>query len=322
MKKVAVLLATHNGEPWLDEQIQSLLQQEDVLIDVFSSDDDSSDKSLEILCNYSRKCANFHLIEFPKPVSSAARNFTRLLNSIDLDEYDFIAFSDQDDVWHLDKLSRAIKALEENNCDGYSASVQILSNGKAAGILGQSTKLCEFDFLFEGAGQGCTYVITRRLARSFIKIINSNPEWGKGPFYHDWCIYTLSRILAYQWFFDPRPALLYRQHGSNDIGAKSTLNGIRSRIARIKSGWYSERILHVYRFSQFADMDAVNLKEFSLKVSNSKKSIAGRLSFLALLALKSRRKFSDRLITTISEVFGCISHAFANTDISPNSSAN
>ena len=310
MNKIAVLLATHNGERWLDEQIRSLLQQEGVNIDVFAGDDASSDKSLELLRDYSSKFTNFHVVDFPAPSGSAARNFTRLLNSIDLEKYDYISFCDQDDIWNVDKLNRASKSLASSRCDGYSAPVKVFSNGKVTGVLNQSPKSRKFDFLFEGAGQGCTYVVTTRLAQSFVDEINKNPEWSKGPYYHDWCIYALSRVLEYRWYFDTKPVLLYRQHGLNDIGAKSTLKGIASRVSRIKSGWYSDRILHIYRLSHHVRNSDIDLERFSEMAIRSKKTIFGRFAFLTLLALKSRRKLSDRLAVTISEVFGYISRSF------------
>ena len=310
MNRIAVLLATHNGELWLNKQIQSLLQQEGVTIDVFASDDASSDNTLEVLRDYSNKFVNFHIVEYPAPAGSAARNFTRLLNSINLGQYKYISFCDQDDLWNSDKLDRALKALESQNCDGYSAPVEIFSNGKVLGILNQSPNSRKFDFLFEGAGQGCTFVITTRLARAYIDAINKSPEWIKGPFYHDWCIYALSRLLEYRWYFDTKPVLLYRQHGSNDVGAKSTINGITSRISRIKSGWYSDRVKHVYMFSRQVLNSDSDLEDFFCKAVLSKSTFAGRLVFLKLLAFKSRRKFSDRLVVTVSELFGYISRSF------------
>jgi rhamnosyltransferase len=310
VKKIAIVLATHNGEPWIAEQVNSLLQQEGVHIDIYASDDASSDRTPFLLLEFAKAHNNFKVVSFQHPAGSAAANFSRILCNINLEDYDYVSFSDQDDIWNLDKLHRAVVALAENKCEGYSAPVRVLSNGIVSGVLNQSPNVREFDYVFEGAGQGCTYVISRQLAMLYAELVSRNLDWSRGPYYHDWCVYALSRIYSYNWFFDTKPALLYRQHGHNDIGSKNSVGGITSRIRKISTGWYSDRIFHIYKLLLITSSDKAIVEHFSAKVFASKASVTGRLAFLKLLAFKSRRKLSDRLVLIVSELFGLISCSF------------
>ena len=52
--KVLVLLATHNGEKYLDEQLQSIFNQIGVDVSILASDDNSTDKTIDILEKYSQ----------------------------------------------------------------------------------------------------------------------------------------------------------------------------------------------------------------------------------------------------------------------------
>ena len=49
MKKVLILMATYNGAKYLDEQIQSLIEQKNVQVDILVRDDGSTDNTIEVL---------------------------------------------------------------------------------------------------------------------------------------------------------------------------------------------------------------------------------------------------------------------------------
>ena len=54
MYKIAILLASYNGESWIREQIDSILNQKEVDITIFVSCDLSNDKTLDIINSYSK----------------------------------------------------------------------------------------------------------------------------------------------------------------------------------------------------------------------------------------------------------------------------
>lgn len=117
LPRIAVLLAAYNGMQWIEEQTASILGQVGVDITVYISVDTSTDGT-EVWC---QKYANNHasVIVLPPAGSfgGAARNFFRLVHDVDLSDCDFVAFADQDDIWHPDKLERATRIIRERNID-------------------------------------------------------------------------------------------------------------------------------------------------------------------------------------------------------------
>src|SRR5262249_29950555 len=98
------------------------------------------------------------------------------------------------------------------------------------------------DFLFEGAGQGCTFVLTAALYEKVRSFLAANQPLTRSLHFHDWLIYALARSWGQPWYFDARPSMRYRQHAGNDTGARGTLDGIVRRLARIRDGWYRTQL--------------------------------------------------------------------------------
>ena len=115
-KLVAIVLCTFNGENFIKHQLNSILQQSYSDIDLFISDDGSTDSTLEIIDTFIREnnLSNIYLFDGPK--KGFAKNFISTLFKIrNLKEknYSYFAFSDQDDVWEKDKIKNALKILEQ-----------------------------------------------------------------------------------------------------------------------------------------------------------------------------------------------------------------
>jgi rhamnosyltransferase len=109
---VAVLMSTYNGERFIRQQVESILAQEDVKIHLFVRDDGSTDGTLQELRSIQE--SNISSIDLEVGVNQGyAKSFLNLLVDVPSD-YDFFAFSDQDDVWLPDKIR---VALERQNND-------------------------------------------------------------------------------------------------------------------------------------------------------------------------------------------------------------
>ena len=108
--KVAVLLSTYNGEKYLTEQLNSILIQEDVIVNLYVRDDGSTDNTLKILYEFAAK--NINITVFKGENVGFAESFYSLLKmNIGADYY---AFSDQDDIWEKNKLITAIKSINNS----------------------------------------------------------------------------------------------------------------------------------------------------------------------------------------------------------------
>ena len=111
MISVAVIMSTYNGEKYLGEQIDSILNQKDLEVTLFVRDDGSSDGTKNILEKYARDNGKIH-INFGVN-AGVGNSFMNALYSVP-DTFDYYAFADQDDIWLENKLFQAVKALQES----------------------------------------------------------------------------------------------------------------------------------------------------------------------------------------------------------------
>ena len=95
--KVLVILATFNGEKYLSQFLDSLRSQEEVLISLLISDDNSTDNTLNIAIDYSNRFENLWIIKGQS--KGPCLNFMKTLSSDFTNQFEFIALADQDDIW-------------------------------------------------------------------------------------------------------------------------------------------------------------------------------------------------------------------------------
>lgn len=303
MSTVLVLLAARNGAQCLIEQVESILSQQHADLRLLIGDDCSDDGAVDALMS-NQSDQRLKALGFDKPSGGAGASFLRLLSCADLSSFDFIAFSDQDDVWHADKLARGIAALEECCADGYSAAVTAFWADGREQLLGQNPNRTDLDFLFEGAGQGCTFVLRSEFARQVQQFVCSNRELLSAIHYHDWLVYAASRTLGKRWVFDPVPSMRYRQHGGNDTGARGALAGVRKRLGLIRDGWYASQVRQmIVAVSALDAMKAVIPADF-LAIWNCQHGLTRRLQLAGILFKRGRRRFSDRAVLAVSALLG------------------
>ena len=104
------MMATYNGEKYLQEQIDSILTQEDVDVTIRVCDDISTDGTFEILSEYSRSDARVASTRNNERLG-VGLNFMQMVYEVEAGQYDYYAFSDQDDVWLPRKLITAISCI-------------------------------------------------------------------------------------------------------------------------------------------------------------------------------------------------------------------
>lgn len=303
--KVLVLLATYNGHKWLVEQIESILNQELVIVQIQISDDASNDGTEELVRTMYGHDHRISYRRFDVPSGSAGANFRRLYRIADLDGYDFVALADQDDIWDKRKISSAVTAMSRVHAKGYSCSVRSFWPDGRTRVLNQEPAQRRADFLFEGAGQGCSFVIRQELFRDVQKFCIEHERSVALLHYHDWLIYLLSRAWGAKWYFDQTPHMQYRQHGGNEIGSRGSVSAIRKRVNLINSGWYKEQVsaaILIYRLANKADKQ-VNYLDHQLQQPDS---IRRRISVAYFVLKNGRRKTTERLFMSASAAAGKI----------------
>ncbi|EHU9124260.1 glycosyltransferase, partial [Escherichia coli] len=284
----------YNGEQWIQEQISSILKQKNVDVTLFISIDQSSDNTLMLCEELALSEPRINLLPYGDIFGGAALNFYRLIKDVDFTSFDYISFADQDDIWLEDKLQRASLFLEKY--DVYSSNViAFWPNGKAV-LINKAQPQVKYDFLFEAAGPGCTYVIHRDVAIEFKKFIVSKWQEVKKIELHDWLFYSFSRVKNFQWVIDERPGMYYRQHQNNQVGANNTMAGAVKRLNLIKCKWYREQICRM--ISVFEDEVYIPFYR-ELKTD----SYFDKLKILPYLN-KIRRRPRDRMYLAIAILIG------------------
>ena len=260
--RVAVLMAAYNGERWIHSQLDSIWSQEGVTVDVFVSLDVSSDSTFSLLQRLKCNHTNLFILPYGERFGGAAKNFFRLIRDVDFSYCDYIALSDQDDIWDSGKLHHAIRTIEQDDLDGYSSDViAFWSNGREE-LVQKSFPQKKLDYFFEAAGPGCTYVLKQQSAQKFKKFLINNWEHVNLVELHDWMIYAYFRSQGMKWKIDDKPLMLYRQHDHNQFGLNFGLKAYLDRFFKIRTKWYRNEVQKV------ADLlNRVSEKKISLKRS-------------------------------------------------------
>ena len=292
--KIAVLLASYNGVNYIKEQIDSILNQKEVEVTIFISDDLSTDGTLEYLQKIYKGLENIVYLPSGSKFGGAGKNFFRLIRDVDFSSFDFISFVDQDDIWYEDKLIRAIKTIEDKQLDAYSSNVLAFWEDSKEMVINKSSLQARYDYLFEAAGPGCAYVLKKDLAISLQNFICDNWEDVNKVELHDWFIYAFARENNYKWYIDEKPSMRYRQHTSNQVGANDGLKAKLKRFKKVFSSWYREEIIKIikvlrlenkYKFSKYilnkSYLNNLLLLKYSFEFRRNKKEKL----FLSLLIL-------------------------------------
>jgi glycosyltransferase involved in cell wall biosynthesis len=228
-KSVAILLCTYNGQDYLQEQLDSFIHQTHDNWSLYVSDDGSTDNTLLILKQYQTLLGAHRLKIYEGPRKGFGRNFLSLIKNPDL-QGDFYTFSDQDDIWHSDKLSRAVTALSpstEIQPALYCSRTRLVdSTGVPTGFSPLFRKTPGFRNALVQSLAGANTMMINTAA---LNILRRTPDDAE-VVAHDWLAYLLISACGGKVIYDAQPTLDYRQHQNNVIGSNS---GARQRLIRI-----------------------------------------------------------------------------------------
>ena len=229
--RVAVILGYFNGQSFIGDQLRSILYQTHSEVHIYICDDKSESQfSLDDLaldhCALSKISVGIRLHNI-----GFANNFLNALANVP-DDFEYFAFSDQDDIWQEDKLEKAITALEKFPSEMpllYCARTEI-ADAKCEQTLGYSplfNKSPSFaNALVQSIGGGNT-MLFNKAAKDLILKTTQNVMVVS----HDWWCYQIVTGAGGHVIYDPEPCLRYRQHTRNLIGANSSW---RARLLRVR----------------------------------------------------------------------------------------
>lgn len=111
--KISVAIATYNGEKYIEEQLQSILQQTRAVDEVILTDDRSTDRTVTIVEEFIKRneLSGRWIISVNPTNLGFGENFRKAIN---LTTGDYIFPCDQDDIWVPDRIEKMTAVMEKN----------------------------------------------------------------------------------------------------------------------------------------------------------------------------------------------------------------
>ena len=215
-------MATYNGEKYLYEQIESILNQSYKNWILLIRDDKSKDSTVSIIEEYEKKDSRIRLLRDRKGNLGFVKNFEELLKN---SQEEFVMFSDQDDYWEKDKIKNYIEILQK---DKKLSQIPLLIHSNSF-ICDEELKIVKEKFIdssiasekngnsyfFSYVVQGSTVMINRKLKEICIPFLPSVTL-------HDRYFHLISEFFGKRIFID-KSLMKYRQHMNNEIGARRNI---------------------------------------------------------------------------------------------------
>ena len=281
---VAILMCTYNGELYLEEQLDSIQNQNFKNWTLYVNDDGSRDKTLDILKHYQKKWGVKKLHIRKGSRRGFVKNFLQIIRDKKI-HADLYFLCDQDDVWMPHKLSHTIKKISKPNPAKpilYGARTTYVS--KCANyIVGQSDlfqKPPSFkNAIVQSLAGGNTMAFNNRLKAAIQKSHHIDVVS------HDWWLYIMNELVGGKTLYDPQSTILYRQHSGSLIGANTGFVAKLRRLRMLLNGTY--RLYNSQHLRVFNDLYLRGLR--------SHIRLIDRFQILRDRPLKERWKMIDKL---------------------------
>jgi glycosyltransferase involved in cell wall biosynthesis len=268
MEKVDILLATYNGEKYLQEQIESILNQTYTEFRLLISDDGSKDNTTKIIKSYAEK-DNRIITFFHDENLGVIKNFEFLMKQV---ESKYFMFSDQDDIWKEHKIEKSVQKIEEGYGLVYS-DLEVVDNNlnimyssywKLKGFEKKIKKYNNFESLYlNNYITGCTIISKKE----FIEKVLPIPKNTNFILHDYWLPLMVSQNNKIAYIEEP--LIKYRQHKNNKIGSQKksdtlkSLDEIRELFLRVKIEHFTTFIENEEKFEdKYKDLSKRSLDYF------------------------------------------------------------
>lgn len=256
MEKVDILMATYNGEKYLKEQIESILNQTHNNIRLVISDDCSKDSTPQILKEYENKDDRVKVYIQPQNLG-VVKNIEFLLKQV---ENEYYMLADQDDIWLPEKVEKSLEKLEQENANLVFGDLEVVdqelktmypSFGDFMLLNRKINKYINSDKLnyLYNCVTGCTLLAKKETIENVLPL----PQNSKYVIHDYWIglITSLNGKVAYI----TEKYIKYRQHGNNQVGTDKISHGfekieqVRELFINVKLGVFGTYIENNEKFS-------------------------------------------------------------------------
>lgn len=259
---ILVIISTYNGSDYFQIQFQSITSQQNVCTHLLIRDDGSNIEFVDEL----KRLRDSSKIELLIGENIGSNNsFLTLLYLASNTKFQYIAFSDQDDIWHPDKMENAMRIFEKNPSVGlYSCQRNTLGKVKKSICVDYSRNGIALPhwLFFENISFGNTQVLKNDFARNILDAIASNPVMLCDPIDFTIARYASLKSLL---FVDKRKYIDYRIHDKNQIGLGKRISTVKEFLDIINN-----KLESLMRFAQFSTIlnDNRDTQHYSTEVSH------------------------------------------------------
>lgn len=218
--KIDILMATYNGEKYLKQQIDSILEQSYTDFRLLISDDQSTDSTRDILNEYVAKDSRVVVFLQNKNLG-VVRNFEYLMQKV---ENEYFMFSDQDDIWQKDKIKKSIELIEKDNLDLVYTDLEVVNEDleaihksywKLKGFEKKIRRYNNFESLYlNNFITGSTMLVKSKWLDKILPL----PHKSAYILHDYWTALIVSKFGKMAYIEEPQ--VKYRQHIDNRIGSK------------------------------------------------------------------------------------------------------
>lgn len=303
-------MATYQGIDWIAPQVKSILRQEGVEVRLYVSDDGSTDGTVEWVADLARRDPRVTLLPAREGEAGVGPNFLYALSCLRPAVGEFVALSDQDDLWHKTKLADQIEFLHLTGSDAVSSNVVSFSIDEDGTVkkrvIHKDYPLAKWDFIFEAPGAGSTFLLARAAWVVVTEYLKNHGD--EGVWLHDWFIYALVRSAGLKWSIDARPHVAYRQHSGNALGAHRGVKAITARLGNLRSGVYRDQFELVARASRQVGVESGQSKQWLDDLAKMQSlladtSLVGRFG-IVMRANQIRRRPLDKVTLSAACLLG------------------
>ncbi len=237
---VAVLLCTYQGERFLVEQLNSIHSQDHPNLSLWVSDDGSKDRTISLLEEAQAQWGRDKFSIVKGPQKGFVANFLSLTSNPEI-QADYFAWSDQDDIWEKDRISRAIAWLNTLPATVpalYGTRTRLTDeNDYEIGCSSLFTKPLSFkNALVQSIVGGNTLVMNHAARELIYQASKDNQKVAS----HEWWAYMLISGAGGAVYYDPYLSIRYRQHGNNVMGANVSLHARLYRLWQLFNGQFKK----------------------------------------------------------------------------------
>ena len=258
---VSVVLCTYNGEKYLRDQLQSILDQTRLPDEILISDDGSTDSTLQIVeeftsLNPDAKTPQWTVLTRNAPLG-VSENFASALGHA---RGEFIALADQDDLWEPDRLEKQLGLFREGTLLVHSDASLVDESGTKTGTLMSALRLTrgERKNLEEGRALGVLLrrnVVTGATTMIHSSLIRQALPIPSGWIHDEW--FALVAAVQGGIVFSELPLIRYRQHAGNEIGAtKTDYTEAKRRLREKRSDFFRRKLLRNEGITQLLEQQA------------------------------------------------------------------